>query len=262
MDKYFLETMPIAVAYLCIVLLILAACEAGILIGRHHHRTRQDEGAMTSVGPMVGGLLGMLAFVLAFTFSMAATHHGARKQDVLTEAIDIGTAYLRADLIGDTRGSQIKRLLGEYVDVRLHAVRPGDDLKAGVKRSLEIHDLLWAQASSAALEDPDHNTALVIESVNDVIEMHQRRYVDGVRARIPGSIWLGLLVITVITMGTLGLQIGLSGKRRLVGIIPIALAFAVLVTLILDLNRPQGGFITVSQQPLLDLQARMDRSDK
>lgn len=262
MDKYFLETMPIAVAYLCIVLLILAACEAGILIGRRHHRTRQDEGAMTSVGPMVGGLLGMLAFVLAFTFSMAATHHGARKQDVLTEAIDIGTAYLRADLIGDTRGSQIKRLLGEYVDVRLRAVRPGGDLKASVTRSLEVHELLWTQASSAALEDPGHNTALVIESVNDVIEMHQRRYADGVRARIPGSIWLGLLVITVITMGTLGLQIGLSGKRRLVGIIPIALAFAVLVTLILDLNRPQGGFITVSQQPLLDLQARMNRAAK
>lgn len=262
MDKYFLEAMPIPVAYLCIVLLILAACEAGILIGRRHQRARQDEGAMTSVGPMVGGLLGMLAFVLAFTFSTASTHHGARKQDVLTEAIHIGAAYLRADLIGDARGSQIKRLLREYVDVRLRAARPGGDLKAGVTRSLEIHDLLWRQASSAAIEDPGHNADLMVESVNDVIEMHERRYVDGVRARIPGSIWLGLMAITVLTMGTMGLQIGLSGKRRLLGIIPIALAFAVLVTLILDLNRPQGGFITVSQQPLLDLQVRMNRAAK
>src|SRR5687768_13501661 len=106
MGRYFLETMPIAGAYLCIVLLILAACEVGILIGRHHRSTRQDEGALTSLGPMVGGLLGMLAFVLAFTFSMAATHHSTRKQDVLAEAIDIGTAYLRADLIGGVRGAQ------------------------------------------------------------------------------------------------------------------------------------------------------------
>lgn len=262
MDRYFLEAMPIAGVYLCIVLLILASCEAGILIGRHHRRTRQDEGALTSVGPMVGGLLGMLAFVLAFTFSMAATHHSARKQDVLTEAIHIGTAYLRADLLGDVRGPQIKRLLSEYVDVRLRTARPGGDLKAGVTRSLEIHDLLWAQVSSAVRENSNRNAALAVASVNEVIAMHERRLTDAVHARIPGGIWLGLMAITVLTMGTMGLQIGLSGKRRLVGIIPIALAFSVLVTLILDLNRPQGGFITVSQQPLLDLQARMDRAPK
>ena len=262
MGRYFLDTMPIAGAYLCIVLLILAACEAGILIGRHHHRTHQDEGALTSVGPMVGGLLGMLAFVLAFTFSMAATHHGARKQDVLTEAIHIGTAYLRADLIDDARGSQIKRLLGEYVDTRLRAARPGGDIQAAVKRSQEIHGLLWTQAASAALEHPGANTAMVIGSINEVIDMHKRRYNDAVRARIPGTIWLGLTAITVLTMATLGLQIGLSGKRRLVGIIPIAFAFAVLATLVLDLNRPQGGFITVSQQALLDLQAEINGSKK
>lgn len=262
MGRYFLEAMPIAGAYFCIVLLILAACEAGILIGRRHRRIRQDEGALTSVGPMVGGLLGMLAFVLAFTFSMAATHHGARKQDVLTEAIQIGTAYLRADLLGEARGLKIKQLLGEYVDVRVQAARPGGNVQAAVKRSLEIHHQLWSQASSAALEQPGANAALVVGSINDVIDMHHRRYNDAIRARIPGTIWLGLAAITVVTMATLGLQVGLSGKRRLVGIIPIALAFAVLATLVLDLNRPQGGFITVSQQAMLDLQAEITRAEK
>jgi len=257
MGRYFLEAMPMPGVYVCIVLLILAACEAGILIGRHHQRTRQDEGAQTSVGPIVGGLLGMLAFLLAFTFSTASTHHGARKQDVLSEAIHIGTAYRRADLLGDLRGPEVKRLLREYVDVRLRAAHPGGDLKAGATRSLQIHDLVWAQVLSAAREDSNRYVPLVAASANEVVAMHERRVADGVRARIPGRIWVGLLAITVLTMGTLGLQIGLSGKRRLVPIIPIALTFAVLVTLIVDLNRPQGGFITVSQQPLIDLQDRL-----
>ena len=87
--------------------------------------------------------------------------------------------------------------------------------------------------------------------------MHQRRYADAIRARIPGAVWFGLTAIMVITMATLGLQVGLSGKRRLVGIVPIAFAFAVLATLVIDLNRPQGGFIKVSQQPMLDLQAEI-----
>ena len=257
MGRYFLEAMPMPGVYACIVLMILAACEAGILIGRHHLRTRQDEGAQASIGPIVGGLLGMLAFLLAFTFSTASTHHGARKQNVLTEAIHIDTAYRRADLLGEVRGPQVKRLLAEYVDVRLRAARPGGDLKAGVARSLEIHDLVWAQVVSAAREDSNRYASVVVTSVNEMIAMHERRVADGVRARVPGRIWVGLLAITVLTMGTLGLQIGLSGKRRLVGIVPIALTFAVLVTLIVDLNRPQGGFITVSQQPLVDLQDRL-----
>lgn len=260
MDKYLLESMPIAGIYLAIVLLILASCEAGFQIGHHHHRTRQDEAAPASVGPMVGALLGMLAFVLAFTFSMAATHHGVRKQNVLAEANYIGRAYLRADLIGEPDGAEVKRLLREYVETRLSAARRGGNLQAALKRSLEIQDLLWKRVSSAAIANPSAFTSLAVQSINDVIDMHERRLTDAVHARIPGSIWLGLMAITVLTMGTMGLQIGLSGKRRLVGIVPIALAFAVLATLVLDLNRPQGGFITVGQQAMIDLQAMMNRT--
>ncbi|TYT25936.1 hypothetical protein FZO89_06535 [Luteimonas viscosa] len=257
MTRYLLEAMPIAGVYVCIVLLILAACETGILFGRHHLRIRQDEGAQTSVGPVVGGLLGMLAFLLAFTFSMASTHHGARKQDVLTEATRIGATHLRADLLGDERGREIKRLLREYVDVRLDAVRPGGDLQAGLERSLQIHAQLWAQASSSARDSPGQGAGRMVESVIELIAIHERRFADGVRARIPHGIWLGLAAIAALTMGTLGLQVGLTGKRRLVGIVPIALTFALLVTLIVDLNRPQGGLITVDQQPLADLQRRL-----
>jgi hypothetical protein len=256
MSHYFFESMPMAGVYVSVVLLILVACETGILIGRLHQRMRKDEGAQASVGPMVGGLLGMLAFLLAFTFSTASGHHGARKQDVLSEALHIGTAALRADLIDDTRGAQVKRLLREYVDVRLVVVRPGGNLDEALERSQQIHDEIWALAVAAAREVPGHNSALLIESVNDVIDLHERRLTDD-HLRIPARIWVGLILITLLTMGTLGLQIGLSGKRRLVGVIPIALTFAVLVTLIVDLNRPQGGYITVSQQPLVDTLERL-----
>jgi len=77
---------------------MLAFYEVGCQLG-FHAKTRQDKEAPTSLGPMVGGLLGMLAFVLAFTFSMALTQHDHRKQTVLEEANSIGTAYLRSDLI-------------------------------------------------------------------------------------------------------------------------------------------------------------------
>jgi hypothetical protein len=61
----------------------------------------------------------------------------------------------------------------------------------------------------------------------------------------------------MITMGT---QVGLTGKRRLVAIIPLALAFAALATVVVDLDRPRKGLITVSQQAMVNLQTSMNRS--
>lgn len=52
------------------------------------------------------------------------------------------------------------------------------------------------------------------------------------------------------------------GKRRLIAVIPLILAFAVLMTLVVDLNRPQGGLIIVGQQSMIDLQNSMDRETK
>ncbi len=262
MSDLFLESMPIAAVYVCIALVILAACEIGFKIGSHHHRTLQDKEAPTSVGPMVGGLLGMLAFVLAFTFSLAASQHTLRRENVLTEANRIGTAYLRSDLIDEQKGTEVKRLLREYVDIRLQAARPGGDWQTAVKRSLEIHDLLWAQVASAAIDDPNEITSLVVQSVNDVIDMHEQRLTGAIRSRIPGSVWIGLMAITVLAMLTIGLQAGLAGKRRMVAVLPLSLAFAVLVTLIVDLNRPYGGLITVGQQAMVDLQNTMNPATK
>jgi hypothetical protein len=55
----------------------LFSFEAGYQIGKHAHM-RLDKEAPSALGPMVGGILGMLAFVLAFTFSMTASQHNVR----------------------------------------------------------------------------------------------------------------------------------------------------------------------------------------
>ena len=257
MGHYFLDTLPIPAAYLLIVLLILVSCEVGFRIGRYYDVTEPDASAVTSVGPMLGGLLGMLGFVLAFTFSMASEQHGVRKHDVLEEASIIGTAYLRADLIDEPHAGTVRTLLRDYVAVRLQAATPGADMGAAIRRSLEIHDALWREVSSAAVQQGGAVPALAVESVNDLIDMHEQRFTEAVLTRIPGVIWLGLGAITILTMVAMGLHAGLAGKRRLMAVTPIALAFAMLATLVLDLNRPQGGFITVSQRAMVDAQAGM-----
>ena len=260
MNLVVFESLPIAAIYVLSALLMLAFCEVGYQFGMRV-RTRQDKEGPTSLGPMVGGLLGMLAFVLAFTFSMAASQYDLRKRNVLDEANAIGTVYLRADLLDKQHGMEVKRLLREYVDVRLQGVR-GPDLGAALARSVEIQKLLWAQVSQAAQASPSTNTSLVIQSVNDVIDMHEKRVTGALYNRIPGSVWIALIAITALTMITMGMHIGFTGKRRSAAVISLSLAFAMLVTLVVDLNRPQSGLITVGQQAMIDLQSSMGRDAK
>jgi hypothetical protein len=249
------EILPVAAAYAGVVLVILISCEIGYQFGRRV-QTHTREELPVSLGPMVGGLLGMLAFVLAMTFSIAASQHDLRRKSVLEEANAVGTAYLRSDLLEPQYGTEVKRLLREYVDVRLRAAS-GGDVKVAIARSVEIHKLLWAQVSAAALSTPSTNTALMVQITNEVIDMHEKRVTAALRNRIPGSIWIALSAISVLTMMVLGAQTGLAGKRALVAVIPLSLAFAALIVLIVDLDRPEKGLIRVGQQALVNVQNSM-----
>ena len=50
---------------------------------------------------MRGATVGLLAFLLAFTFGMAESRYNNRKQVVLQEANAIGTTYLRTDFLSE-----------------------------------------------------------------------------------------------------------------------------------------------------------------
>ena len=87
--------------------------------------------------------------------------------------------------------------------------------------------------------------------------MHEKRVTAALRNRIPGSIWVALFAISVLTMMVMGAQTGLAGKRALVAVIPLSFAFAALIVLIVDLDRPQKGLIRVGQQALVNVQSGM-----
>ena len=253
MNAAVLGSLPVVGSYVGVAVAMLVSYEIGFRFGGRVHK-RTD--ASASLGPMVGGLLGMLAFVLAMTFSMAASQHDLRRKSVLEEANAVGTAYLRSDLLDPQYRTEVRKLLREYVDVRLDAAT-GGDVHAAIVRSVEIHGLLWAQVSAAALAAPSTNTALMVQSTNDVIDMHEKRVTAGLRYRIPGTVWIALSAIAILTMIVLGVQSSLAGRAGLVAVVPLSLAFAALIVLVVDLDRPETGMITVNQQAMVNLQKSM-----
>ena len=152
----------------------------------------------------------------------------------------------------------MKNFLREYVDIRLHGLK---NMEIALTRSLELHELLWGQATLAAEKNPQALNLLLIQSINEVINIHRKRLNVAVLDRIPGVIWLTLYAITAFAMVAVGSQVGLARTRRFNQVIPMVLAFSALITLIADLDRPaQLGLIKVSQEAMITLEKNMSRA--
>jgi hypothetical protein len=250
-----IDALPLWALFIVILLVVLLSVEFGYRLGKYrrsHHETEKE----APLGTMVGATLGLLAFILAFTFGLAAARFDARRQTLLDEANAIGTTYLRAGMLPE-RGDEVRRLLRDYVPARLEAVRSGN-VAEGIRRSENIQQQVWTEAETVGEKNPNSIVVgLFVQSLNEMIDLHAKRVQTGVRSRIPGAIWLGLFAVAALSLATMGYHAGLSGTRRSLAIVAVAVTFSVVIELIADLDRPLEGVLRVSQQALLDVQRSM-----
>jgi hypothetical protein len=251
-----LDALPLWALFVSILIVVLLSVECGYRLGKYR-RSRHEEEKEAPLGTMVGAMLGLLAFILAFTFGLAAARFDTRRQVLLDEANAIGTTYLRAGMLPE-QGEKIRALLRDYVGVRLNAVRPGNAAE-GIRQSENIQQQLWAEAETVGQKNPNSIVVgLFVQSLNEVIDLHAKRLHAGLRSRIPGAIWLGLFAVAALSLATMGYHAGLSGTRRSLAILAVAVTFSVVIELIADLDRPQEGVLRISQQALLDVQRSMN----
>jgi hypothetical protein len=250
------DYLPLWGLFFATVLVILLSVEGGFRLGRYRRRRNEHE-QHAPVGSIVGATLGLLALMLAFTFGRAISHYDARRHLVLDEANAIGATYLRAELLPKPQRTEIRKLLREYVTVRVKDVQTGE-IEHGIARSEELQDRLWSEAVALSEKDSGSIVAgLFIQSLNEVIDLHAKRVTAGIRTRIPGSIWVALIFVAMLAMAAMGYHAGLTGTRGRLVVFVVVLTFSVVILLIADVDRRQEGLIKVSQQAMVDLQNKL-----
>ena len=250
-----LDVLPLWSILPLTIAIALLSIELGYRLASYRLRHSQEE-KESPVGGMVGGTLGLLAFMLAFTFSLAGSRFEDRRQVVLSEANAIGTTYLRAAMLPEPMRTEARNLLREYVDVRLEAVQSGKVDEAIVK-SEELQNRLWSQAVAATEKDRSPITGLFVVSLNEVIDLHAKRVMAGLRSRVPSVIWIVLYLLAILTMVIIGYHSGLVHSRRSIAMLALVLGFSSVLYLIADLDRPGQGTFKVSQQSMIDLRNSM-----
>jgi hypothetical protein len=212
---------------------------------------------------VAGVVLGLNAFLLAFTFSTVADRYQDRKALVRDDANAIRVAYVarRFPAAGRSRRQQapaqgLSRTATGFREGCGQPARAGH----GVVRKRPHAAELWRIAvANARLDMNSDVAALYIESLNDIASVHTNRLAKGVRARVPLLIWIALFGLTALGMVSMGYQTGLAGSKRSKATSIVAVSFAMVIALVAALDRPD--LVQVSQQPLLDLQAFMTASD-
>jgi hypothetical protein len=251
------DSVPLWLILLATIGLVLLGLQSGIHLGKR--RQSRGAGKLEVSGAMVGATMGLLAFMLAFTFNGAAARHETRKTLVVEEANAIEATWLRAAFLPEQSRASMRGLLRTYVGVRVNVALGQIDLSEGLHQTESLQDRMWALAVEGVGREPGSIAlGLFVQSLTEVIDLNVKRLTVAIRNRVPGTVWAALYALMVIGMIMMGTQIGQAETRHFTFELALAVSFSLVLVMIADLDRPQQGFVRVSQQPMIDLQTRLD----
>ena len=258
----FLDKLPIWGFLLASLVITFVAIDSGFRLGKRK-RERLTGEKKTHLGPVIAASLTLLAFIVAIVFGAVESRFNERKHIALDEANAISTAFLRADLLPKAYRADIRQLLYEYVTLRIEAAQigTGQQIEQAIDRSEVLQGEMWSRAVTLADQQPTPISALFVQSLNELIDMHQARITLGIHYRLPGTIWIVLYSLAIITMILAGYESGLSGSLHVIAMsLLAAFAFSIVLTLLVALDRPWHHLSTVTQEAMIDVQEDIRRS--
>jgi hypothetical protein len=242
------------IAAVLLALLLLAA-ELGFRRGRHI-ATRLGEAAKSQLTTLEGGLLGLLALLLAFTFAMAVLRFDSRLQLVVDESNAIETMTLRAAMLPNDLKADALSDAKAYLIARVAMYGRGVPLAektSAFARAAALQTRMWALATAAAQQnDCSVPLGLFISSLNEVFDIGAKRDAAS-RNHVPESVLILLFVVSILALGATGYGCGFGNHRNIWAVGTIAIVIALVILVIIDLDRPLRGLIRVSQQRMVDL---------
>lgn len=207
-------------------------------------------------GTMKGeeALLALLGLLLAFSFGMSLDRHDRRRGLAVADANAIGDFYTTTRLVGEPARTELHGAVKDYVVLRLAAAEPGAPMEIDetmLRRSAALHATMLGLVGKAVQDESRAPVAVVlVQTLNGLTSSHAA-WLMASREHLPGSI-----VILLLTASMLGVVIlARNDAPRSLAVLAFIALVSFLVFVILDLNQPRRGLITVSREPMQRLDA-------
>ena len=225
---------------------LMLVCEE---LGHRLAVRKRAVGAQISQGLAVveSAAFGLLALLLAFTFASAASRFETRRQQITEEANDIGTAWLRIDLLPAEVQPEMRNLFRHYTDARIAAFASLPDVigfQRGVDSAVALQDGMWSRAV-AATSGQTGPQLLVLPALNEMFDMANTRTMS-TRVHQPEAIFYLLVILSLCCSFLAGYGMADPDGRDWVHLIGFAAAIAISVYVVYDLEYPRAGLIRLS----------------
>jgi len=226
---------------------MLLSMAAGMRVRARH--LRAAPGDATGLAAVHGAVFALMGLMIAFTFSGAANRFDHRRDLIVDEANDIGTAYLRIALLPEGARGPLQDKFREYLDYRLQTYRAGTDI-VRVSQLLQQTADLQRQIWTSALEAIDHAAsppvaALILPSLNDMFDIVTTR-TAATQMHPPAVVWVMLGGLTLLCSFLVGYDLGGSVRRNWLHVLTFALLFSLTLYVIIDMEYPRVGLIRVT----------------
>jgi uncharacterized membrane protein len=243
---------------LLLLTIVVLAVEVGFAMGKRRPSTDASASALQGI------ILTLVGLLLGFMFSFAAQRYDIRRDIAVREANAIGTTYLRADFVKDPAGSELRRDLARYLDVRIEFYESSSPAvrKRLMAETGSLQNRLWTLATTTPLTEPvTAHATLLTATMNDVFDRAEEQ-VRAFASGVPPPIVLLLFVVAAISGWLLGYGLGRVGKPDRT----YTLTFAVLVSFvayaIADLSQAQQGLIHTSSAALHDVRSSLSGAER
>jgi len=254
-----MKNIPLIVQFIGTIIIVIVSIELGHRAGNLLQRRKKNEkGPMVSV--ISSSILGLLAFILAFTFGTVSDRFDARKSLVREEANQIGTLWLRTDFISEPERSETRKLIRDYLALRIDLNESLDDehVQKAMAESVTIQQQLWTMAIRHSQTDLRSDIgALYFESLNKLIDIENLRIAVAYKAHLPRGLWISLFILLVFGMLCIGYYAAITESTRNFATLILAFSFSLVIFMISNLDQLQSNYFKISQQPLTDLQAKI-----
>jgi hypothetical protein len=235
----------------------------GWLAGRWQGRRVRVElksRGQTPVSKFEDASLAVLGLLLAFTFSTALGKHDERRMMVVADANAIGEFYTCASLLKEPVRTKLRTVIHDYVAFRVDLAKHRYDeatFESALGQFQQMHNQM-VELVSQALDNGTPIALSLTNSLNAVTSSHAAR-LAAIRDRLPASIVLLLLLSAVVSAFLVGRDQGATDEYDLAGTVCFVMLVSFVIFVTLDLNQPDRGLISVSQEPIQRLLSTMSQ---
>lgn len=218
----------------------------------------------SNISSLLTGLIALMGILLAFSFSLSSSRFDLRKQLIIEESLDIGTAYFRVGLLADTAlRKEVRSLLKDYVQQRINyydagAIEKEMDQYMGKSENIQVR--IWMKTAEIGRRSPDINSSLLTQSLNTMIDV-SGAISGSMKNHVPALILLMLIAASAFTIFTMGYTHGLSSDKNLWFAMGLNVIICSILFLIVDMDSPFAGLLKINIDALTDLQDQIERYD-